>query len=71
MSLTPEQITAHLAALEAAILRGALEVQQGNERVRYGSIAEMIKAAERGRALLAGSQGARPTHFNPTFDRGV
>jgi len=67
MSVTLQQI----AALEAAIATGAMEVQQGAERVKYRSLAEMERVLARAKAELAGAAAVRPTHFTPTFDRGV
>ncbi|WYK04464.1 hypothetical protein DWF04_015770 [Cereibacter sphaeroides f. sp. denitrificans] len=66
MSYTQEQVD----ALRAAIATGALEVQQGQERVRYRSLAEMERVLATAEASLAGASARRPTHFNPTFCRG-
>lgn len=67
MSFTAEQV----AALRAAIATGALEVQNGQERVKYRSLAEMERTLATAEASLAGASAARPTHFNPQFSRGT
>lgn len=64
------QIQAQIDALNAAIGTGAVEVQQGNERVKYRSLQEMRSAVAELTARLAGSAAKRPTHFEPTFCRG-
>lgn len=70
MSASETELAARIEALHAAIATGALEVQQGAERVRYRSLAEMRQALALAEARLAGGTARRPTHFQPVFDRG-
>lgn len=67
MSYTESQI----AKLKAAIATGALEVQNGQERVKYRSLDEMRQIVAIAEAEMAGASAQRPTHFNPTFSRGT
>ncbi len=67
MSYTQAQVD----ALRVAIATGALEVQNGQERVKYRSLAEMQRVLAEAEASLAGVARMRPTHFHPTFNRGV
>ncbi|WP_146285471.1 phage head-tail joining protein [Gemmobacter aquaticus] len=67
MSYTQAQVD----ALRAAIATGALEVQNGQERVKYRSLEEMQRVLAMAEASMAGAASARPTHFHPTFDRGL
>lgn len=67
MSYTQAQVD----ALRVAIATGALEVQNGQERVKYRSLAEMQRVLAEAEASLAGVARMRPTHIHPTFDRGV
>lgn len=64
------QIQAQIDALNAAIGTGAVEVQQGNERVRYRSLQDMRVAVSLLEGQLSGSTARRPTHFEPAFCRG-
>lgn len=69
MAFTVEQ----RAALAAAIARGALEVQMGQERVRYRNLAEMRQILALMDAELNGTGSAR-TQFGaiyPTTGRGL
>lgn len=54
MSYTQEQVD----ALRAAIATGALEVQQGQERVRYRSLAEMERVLATAEASGWGERAA-------------
>lgn len=67
MSFTAEQV----AALRVAIATGALEVQNGAERVKYQSLSDMRRLLAQMEASLSASPVQRPTHFHPTFDRGA
>lgn len=67
MSYTAEQV----AALRAAIATGALEVQNGNERVKYQSLNDMRRLLAEMEASLASPALTRPTHFHPAFGRGA
>lgn len=67
MSYTQAQVD----ALRAAIATGALEVQNGQERVKYRSLGEMQRVLSEAEASLAGFGQQRPTHFQPTFDRSA
>ncbi|WP_444452565.1 phage head-tail joining protein [Rhodobacter capsulatus] len=67
MSYTPEQV----AALRAAIATGATRVRMNGEEVQYRSLGEMERILALAEASLGGSAARRPTHFHPTFDRGV
>lgn len=67
MSYTQTQVD----ALRAAIATGALEVQNGQERVKYRSLSEMRRVLADAEASLAGPAQTRPTHFQPVFDRGL
>ena len=61
-------LQAQLDALNAAIASGATELQMGQERVKYRSIDEMIRIADRLRNQLG--QGRRAA-FTPTYDKGL
>lgn len=67
VSYTQEQVT----ALRAAIATGATRVRMNGEEVQYRSLAEMERTLALAEASLSGGEARRPTHFHPTFDRGV
>lgn len=69
MGFTAEQ----RAALAAAIARGVTEVQMGQERVRYRSLAEMRETLAMMDADLSGQSGTRGQFqvIAPTIGRGL
>ncbi len=60
---------AQLDALDAMIAGGVLESEYDGRRIKYRSMAELIRARD---TVRAGLQSAAPriTHVNPTFDSG-
>lgn len=60
---------AQLDALEAMIAGGVLESEYDGKRIKYRSMAEMIRARDTVRAGLT-STAVRITHVNPTYDPG-
>jgi len=63
---------ADIDALERAIATGALEVQRGDEKVRYRSLAEMRETLSALRANVQGStRGPILRPMTPRTNRGV
>jgi hypothetical protein len=62
---------AQLDALDAAIARGVLEVQNGQERVKYRSLAEMRQTRRVIADELAGRATGVPSVLYPTTGRGL
>ena len=65
MAIDPQQ---QLDALNAAIASGATELQMGQERIRYRSIDEMIRIANRLEKQIGKTRRAVLT---PTYDKGL
>lgn len=62
---------AQLDALEAMIAGGVLESEYDGKRIKYRSMAELIRARDIVKNGLGSSATARVTHVNPVFDRGT
>jgi len=62
---------AQITVLEAAIARGVLEVQQGTERVKYRSLAEMRDTLGLMKAERDGSATAAIKTTIPLTSRGL
>jgi hypothetical protein len=62
---------AQLDALEAMIAEGVLESEYDGRRLKYRSMAELIRARDIVRNSLVSTGTARVTHVNPVFDRGT
>jgi hypothetical protein len=58
-----------LDALETMIAGGILESEYDGKRIKYRSMAELIRARDTVRGGLTTS-AARITHVNPTYDPG-
>lgn len=62
---------ADIDALEGAIAKGALEVQRGDERVKYRSLAEMQSTLDIMRAAVTGqSRVSKLRTMTPRTNRG-
>jgi hypothetical protein len=62
---------AQLDALEAMIAEGVLESEYDGKRLKYRSMAELIRARDIVRNSLVSTGTTRVTHVNPVFDRGT
>lgn len=60
-----------LDALEAMIAGGILESEYDGKRVKYRSMAELIRARDIVKNGLESTAATRVTHVNPVFDRGT
>lgn len=60
-------LQARLDVLEAAMDSGTMRVRDGDHEVQYRTMAEMVAAASRLRARIAGSQSRSPLY--PSFSR--
>jgi hypothetical protein len=60
---------AQLDNLESMIAGGVLESEYDGKRIKYRSMAELIRARDTVRAGLA-SSAPRVTHVNPTYGPG-
>lgn len=60
-----------LDALEAMIAGGILESEYDGKRVKYRSMAELIRARDVVKNGMGSSTTTRITHVNPVFDRGT
>jgi hypothetical protein len=60
-----------LDALEAMIAGGILESEYDGKRVKYRSMAELIRARDIVKNGLGSTAVTRVTHVNPVFDRGT
>ncbi len=70
MSIEVAELETLRADLIRARARGVREVQTGNERVRYGSDAEMASAIAELDARLRRTSGARPSAVKFSSSKG-
>lgn len=62
---------AQLDALEAMIAGGVLESEYDGKRIKYRSMAELIRARDIVKNGLGSTSTTRVTHVNPVYDRGI
>lgn len=62
---------AQLDALEAMIAGGVLESEYDGKRLKYRSMAELIRARDIVKNGLGSTAVTRVNHVNPVFDRGT
>ena len=60
-----------LDTLETMIASGVLESEYDGRRIKYRSMAELIRARDLVKNGLASSAMTRVTHVNPVFNRGT
>lgn len=71
MTIPADELQTMRDELVRARAHGVREVEQRNERVKYGSDAEMAKAIQDLDALIARATGARPNRIGFSASKGL